>query len=154
MPDRDEAVYVISIAARMCEMHPQTLRQYERIGLVRPRRVGNNRLYSQRDIERLRQIQRLTQEMGLNLAGVEVVLSLLDKMDEMQRQLEEQAERMQARIEREIERARAEAEQLFQDRERAKQLVPVSREQRPSPARKIPIKDLSGTGEGSQKDDP
>ena len=123
-------------------MHPQTLRQYERLGLVRPRRVGNNRLYSQHDIERLRQIQRFTQEMGINLAGVDVILNLLDRMDEMQ-----------AQMEHEIERARTEAEALFSGRERAKQLVPVSKEQASPPARKIPIKDISGTGDQPPKDE-
>jgi MerR family transcriptional regulator, heat shock protein HspR len=85
---RDEPVYVISIAARMVEMHPQTLRLYERLGLLRPARSGSNRLYSDKDIERLRQIQRLTQEMGVNLAGVEIILNLLEKIDTLQAELE------------------------------------------------------------------
>jgi MerR family transcriptional regulator/heat shock protein HspR len=84
----NEPVYVISIAAKKVEMHPQTLRLYERLGLVKPARVGSNRLYSDADIERLRQIQRLTQEMGVNLAGVEVILSLLEKIDALQSELE------------------------------------------------------------------
>ncbi|MGC4044385.1 MAG: chaperone modulator CbpM [Armatimonas sp.] len=62
---------------------------YERMGLVSPQRVGKNRLYSERDIERVRQIQRLTQEMGVNLAGVEVILSLLEKIEQLQGELEE-----------------------------------------------------------------
>ena len=65
-------------------MHPQTLRLYERLGLVKPARQGLNRLYSDEDIARLRQIQRLTQDMGVNLAGVEVVLNLLQKIEELQ----------------------------------------------------------------------
>ncbi|HOP80831.1 MAG TPA: MerR family transcriptional regulator, partial [Armatimonadota bacterium] len=66
--DKDEPVYMIGVAAKLCEVHPQTLRMYERLGLIRPRRAGTkNRLYSQADIERLQQIQRLTQEMGVNL---------------------------------------------------------------------------------------
>jgi MerR family transcriptional regulator, heat shock protein HspR len=83
-----EPVYVISIAAKKVEMHPQTLRLYERKGLVKPARVGSNRLYSDADIERLRQIQRLTQEMGINLAGTEVILNLLEKIDQLQSELE------------------------------------------------------------------
>src|SRR5918992_1957635 len=79
-----DPVYVISIAARMVEMHPQTLRLYERLGLVKPARQGLNRLYSDEDIERLRQIQRLTQDMGVNLAGVEGILNLLQKIEELQ----------------------------------------------------------------------
>jgi MerR family transcriptional regulator/heat shock protein HspR len=83
-----EPVYVISIAAKMVEMHPQTLRLYERMGLIKPARSGSNRLYSDEDIDRLRQIQRLTQEMGVNLAGVEVILNLLEKIDVLQAELE------------------------------------------------------------------
>src|ERR671932_2637599 len=83
-----EPVYVISIAARMVNMHPQTLRLYERLGLLKPARQGSNRLYSDEDIARLRQIQRLTQDMGVNLAGVEVILNLLEKIDSLQAELE------------------------------------------------------------------
>ena len=82
--------YMISVAAELVGMHPQTLRMYEQKGLVRPQRTaGNTRLYSEADLERLRLIQRLTTELGLNLAGVEAVLGL-----------EEQLQRMQARMER------------------------------------------------------
>lgn len=84
----DEPVYVISIAATRVGMHPQTLRLYERVGLVKPARRGANRLYSNRDIDRLRQIQRLTQDMGVNLAGVEVILNLLEQINDLQRELE------------------------------------------------------------------
>lgn len=85
----DEPVYFISVAARLVDCHPQTLRTYERLGLINPQRSGRNvRLYSERDVERLRQIQRLTQEMGVNLAGVEVVLKLLDQMEGLQRENE------------------------------------------------------------------
>jgi MerR family transcriptional regulator/heat shock protein HspR len=82
--------YMISVAAELVGMHPQTLRMYEQKGLVRPKRTaGNTRLYSEADLERLRLIQRLTTELGLNLAGVEAVLDL-----------EEQLQRMHARMER------------------------------------------------------
>jgi MerR family transcriptional regulator/heat shock protein HspR len=82
--------YMISVAAELVGMHPQTLRMYEQKGLVRPKRTaGNTRLYSEADLERLRLIQRLTGELGLNLAGVEAVLGL-----------EGQLQRMQARMER------------------------------------------------------
>ena len=90
--------YMISVAAELVGMHPQTLRMYEQKGLVRPKRTaGNTRLYSEADLERLRLIQRLTGELGLNLAGVEAVLGL-----------EEQLQRMQARMER-LEREMREA---------------------------------------------
>jgi MerR family transcriptional regulator/heat shock protein HspR len=82
--------YMISVAAELVGMHPQTLRMYEQKGLVRPKRTaGNTRLYSEADLERLRLIQRLTTELGLNLAGVEAVLDL-----------EEQLQRMHDRMER------------------------------------------------------
>src|SRR5712691_1792161 len=84
-----EPVYVISIAAKMVDMHPQTLRLYERLGLLKPARHGSNRLYSDHDIARLRQIQRLTQDMGVNLAGVEVILNLLEKIEELQDEIEQ-----------------------------------------------------------------
>ena len=86
----DRPIYMISVAAQLVGMHPQTLRIYETKGLVRPKRTpGGTRLYSEADVERLRIIQRLTTELGLNLAGVEAVLGL-----------EEQLQRMQARMER------------------------------------------------------
>jgi MerR family transcriptional regulator/heat shock protein HspR len=82
---------MIGVAAQLCGVHPQTLRQYERLGLVAPSRVGSkNRLYSEVDIRRVRRIQRLTQEMGVNLAGVELILRLLDDMEEMRRDMESQ----------------------------------------------------------------
>lgn len=85
----DEPVYYISVAARLIEAHPQTLRMYERAGLVRPYRTPQGvRLYSERDIERLRQIQRLTQDLGVNLAGVEIVLRLLDQIAELRAEIE------------------------------------------------------------------
>ena len=77
----DRPRYMISIAAELVGMHPQTLRIYENKGLVRPKRTrGNTRLYSEADLERLRLIQRLTTELGLNLAGVEVVIRLEDEL--------------------------------------------------------------------------
>lgn len=81
----EEPVYYISVAARLISAHPQTLRMYERQGLVCPKRTPQGlRLYSERDLERLRQIQRLTQEMGVNLAGVDLVLKLLDRIERLQ----------------------------------------------------------------------
>ncbi len=85
----DTPRYMISVAADLVGMHPQTLRIYEQKGLVRPKRTpGNTRLYSERDLERLRLIQRLTTELGLNLAGVEHVLRLEDELRRMQARLE------------------------------------------------------------------
>ncbi|MBI3912493.1 MAG: helix-turn-helix transcriptional regulator [Armatimonadetes bacterium] len=84
-----EPVYVISVAAERIGVHPQTLRTYERLGLVKPARRGGNRLYSDWDIERVRQIQRLTTDMGVNLAGVEIILHLLDQVHQLQKEIEE-----------------------------------------------------------------
>jgi MerR family transcriptional regulator/heat shock protein HspR len=87
-PD-NQPVYMIGVAAQLCGVHPQTLRQYERLGLVVPARAGaKNRLYSEYDITRVRRIQRLTQEMGVNLAGVELILRLLDEMEDVKKDLE------------------------------------------------------------------
>jgi len=85
-----EPCYVISIAARMIGVHAQTLRYYERAGLVDPSRSGGNkRLYSHRDIERLRQIKTLVDDLGVNLAGVEVILRMLDHIAEMEQRVKE-----------------------------------------------------------------
>ncbi len=103
MRHENQPVYMIGVAAQLCQVHPQTLRQYERIGLVIPSRVGaKNRLYSEFDILRVRRIQRLTQELGVNLAGVEIILRLLDEMEEtrvdMERQLGEYIQEAETRI--------------------------------------------------------
>ena len=90
MRNESQPVYMIGVAAQLCGIHPQTLRQYERLGLVVPSRVGaKNRLYSEADIHRVRRIQRLTQEMGVNLAGVELILRLLDDMDQQRTEYEQ-----------------------------------------------------------------
>jgi len=95
----DEPVYLISVAARMCGLHPQTLRLYERLGLIQPHRVGNSkRLYSEADIARLRRIQRLTQQMGVNLAGVEIILRLLERIEQMNREMSEVVAQTNMRI--------------------------------------------------------
>jgi MerR family transcriptional regulator/heat shock protein HspR len=84
----NEPCYVISIAARLVGMHAQTLRQYERVGLVEPKRTrGNIRLYSQADVARLRQVQRLINDLGVNLAGVDVILRMSDRMQAMEAEL-------------------------------------------------------------------
>ena len=91
--------YMISIAAELVGMHPQTLRIYEQKGLVRPKRTaGNTRLYSDADVERLRLIQRLTSELGLNLAGVERVLHLEDELGRMRRRLDRMEQEMRETI--------------------------------------------------------
>ncbi len=98
----DRGVFMISVAAELAEMHPQTLRMYEARGLIEPKRSPKGtRLYSQDDVERLRRIQEMTSEWGMNLAGVERVLELEEKLTRMRRKveaLERRAETLQAEI--------------------------------------------------------
>jgi MerR family transcriptional regulator/heat shock protein HspR len=95
----DRPRYMISVAADLVGMHPQTLRIYENKGLVRPKRTpGNTRLYSERDLERLRLIQQLTTEFGLNLAGVEQVLRMQDELEKMHARLERLERQMREAI--------------------------------------------------------
>ena len=83
-PERNQGVYMISVAAELAGMHPQTLRIYEARGLITPKRsAGKTRLYSQEDVDRLRRIQELTSEMGMNLAGVEKLFELEEELDRM-----------------------------------------------------------------------
>ncbi len=99
--DDERPIYMISVAAELVGMHPQTLRMYEQKGLVRPRRTpGGTRLYSEADVERLRVIQRLTSELGLNLAGVELVLRLEDEL----RKAHAQIERLQQQLRQEVQK--------------------------------------------------
>jgi MerR family transcriptional regulator/heat shock protein HspR len=88
--DSDQGVFMISVAAELAHMHPQTLRIYEARGLIQPKRSPKNtRLYSQRDVERLRRIQQMTSEQGLNLAGVETVLEMEERVEKMRAELEQ-----------------------------------------------------------------
>jgi MerR family transcriptional regulator/heat shock protein HspR len=90
MAKRAKAAYMISAVAEQYDVHPQTLRLYEREGLLKPSRSeGNTRLYTDDDLERLEVILKLTRDMGVNLAGVEIILNMREKMAEMQHQIEE-----------------------------------------------------------------
>lgn len=106
----DRGVFMISVAAELAEMHPQTLRMYESRGLIEPSRSPKGtRLYSQADVERLRRIQQMTAELGLNLAGVERVLALETQMEELQEQMratEAAAAQARAELEAELDRVR------------------------------------------------
>ena len=87
---RDRGAYMISVVADQYQIHPQTLRLYEREGLLKPSRTeGNTRLYTDKDLERLEVILSLTRDMGVNLAGVEIILNMREKMGAMQRQIQE-----------------------------------------------------------------
>src|SRR5215207_2884835 len=109
-PDNDRGVYMISVAAELAGMHPQTLRIYESKGLITPKRSPRNtRLYSQADLERLRRIQELTTQLGMNLAGVEAVFDLEEEIARLRRRLrnmERQAERVRWELNEEIQRVR------------------------------------------------
>jgi MerR family transcriptional regulator/heat shock protein HspR len=108
--EQDRPRYMISVAADLVGMHPQTLRIYEQKGLVRPKRTpGGTRLYSERDVERLQLIQQLTTELGLNLAGVEAVLRLEDelqrmraRLDRMEREMREEIQKVHRQYKREV----------------------------------------------------
>ncbi|MFQ5854231.1 MAG: heat shock protein transcriptional repressor HspR [Anaerolineae bacterium] len=109
----DEPCYVISVAARLTNLHPQTLRHYERIGLIKPARSSSNRrLYSQDDVERLRQIVHLTEGAGVNLAGVELIFQMRREMRRMEREML----RVQAELEAEIQRLRQRLERAHMAR--------------------------------------
>ncbi|KIM02504.1 MAG: MerR family transcriptional regulator [Sulfurovum sp. PC08-66] len=85
MHSYEEPVYLISVVANILEIHPQTLRQYEKEGLIKPSRTqGRVRLYSQKDIDHIKMVLRLTRNLGVNIAGVDIILQLKEKMDEMQ----------------------------------------------------------------------
>src|SRR5688572_26534415 len=100
--DGERGVFMISVAAELADMHPQTLRMYEARGLITPKRSPKKtRLYSQSDVERLRRIQRMTSEEGLNLAGVEAVLKMEDQVARMRAELERMRRRAKA-LEREM----------------------------------------------------
>jgi MerR family transcriptional regulator, heat shock protein HspR len=118
--ERDRGVFMISVAAELAEMHPQTLRMYEARGLIEPKRSPKGtRLYSQADVERLRRIQEMTTELGLNLAGVERVLELESKLGRAQRRLEA-LERRSRELEEEIASREAEVERLEEIRRSVK----------------------------------
>jgi MerR family transcriptional regulator/heat shock protein HspR len=132
----DRGVFMISVAAELAEMHPQTLRMYEQRGLIEPKRSPKGtRLYSQADVDRLRRIQEMTTELGLNLAGVERVLALETKLEQSQRRLE-QLERRSAEM-----RAEMEAELENVRRALNTDLVPIRKTEivRASDVRRIPI---------------
>jgi MerR family transcriptional regulator, heat shock protein HspR len=93
----DEPCYVISVASRMVGMHAQSLRNYERMGLIRPSRsAGRVRLYSQSDVERLRYIQRLIADLGVNLAGVDVIIRMNENMRRMEQEMDQLRRELQA----------------------------------------------------------
>lgn len=100
-PNINQPMYVISVAAKMVNLHPQTLRHYENLGLVIPQRTtGNIRLYSPADIDRLSQISRLTDELGVNLAGVQIILDMRERLEQLQLEMEARQAELKAEIAR------------------------------------------------------
>ena len=133
--DRDRGVFMISVAAELAEMHPQTLRMYEARGLIEPKRSPKGtRLYSHDDVDRLRRIQALTSDGGMNLAGVERVFELEDALARMQRkvdQLERRAIELTAEIDRLEEVKREVKAEIVRYEARSTDLVPVRVLRRP-----------------------
>ena len=127
----NRGVYMISVAAELASMHPQTLRIYESRGLITPKRSPKGtRLYSQQDVDRLRRIQELTSELGMNLAGVERVFQLEQELERMSRRmdrLEREAEATRRKLEQEVERVRKsfKAELVPYTAPRGREMVPV-----------------------------
>ncbi len=105
MVTRGHKLYMISVVSEMLGIHPQTLRLYEREGFIKPKRSGGNtRLFSEEDVEKLEMVLRLTRELGVNLAGVDVILSMREKMEQMQRDREETILSLREELAREISR--------------------------------------------------
>ena len=118
MVAREQRLFMISVVSEMLGIHPQTLRLYEREGFIKPKRsVGNTRLYSEEDVEKLEMVLRLTRELGVNLAGVEVILSMREKMEQMQHEMESTIQQLRAELAHEMQRRE----------EMRKALVPVRR---------------------------
>ena len=108
LADKDKPLFMISVVSELLGVHPQTLRLYEREGFTRPRRTrGNTRLYSERDIEDVRRVLHLTRDLGVNLAGVEVVLEMRRKMEKLQVEMEEKMEFLHREMKKELVRQRS-----------------------------------------------
>lgn len=116
MKEKKKPSYTISIVAEILSIHPQTLRIYEREGFIKPKRTeGNTRLYSDEDIERIKMIIRLTRDMGVNLAGVDMVLRMRERMDEMRREMEEMMRHLSEEIREEFKRREEELQRLSEE---------------------------------------
>ncbi len=135
----DRGVFMISVAAELAEMHPQTLRMYEQRGLIEPQRSAKGtRLYSQSDVEKLRRIQEMTGELGLNLAGVERVLELEEQLERATRRLqalEQRSQEMRAEMEEEIEAVRKSFRAEIVPYRQSTEIVPSPRPQPGGPRR-------------------
>jgi MerR family transcriptional regulator/heat shock protein HspR len=150
-------VYMISVAAELASMHPQTLRIYEARGLITPRRSPKGtRLYSAEDVERLRRIQELTSELGMNLAGVERVFELeleIDKMHRRMERLEREAQAMQLKLQEELDKVRKsfKAELVPYTGARRRDLVPAGAHAEGARRFLVPIKRTQGDGRATDR---
>lgn len=104
MEDKKRPLFMISVVAEMFHMHPQTLRLYEREGLIHPQRVGRSRLYSQEDLERLRMILRLTKDLGVNKAGVDIILRMRHRLNILHRETDKIMEYLEKDIKKRFEK--------------------------------------------------
>ncbi len=100
--DKNQPVYMISVVSRMLRVHPQTLRLYEKEGLVQPQRTGKQRLYSESDVERINLILQLTRELGVNKAGVDIILRMRHRMEVMQQEIEEMMDHLEDELRRDF----------------------------------------------------
>ncbi len=100
--DRNQPLYLISVVSEMLHVHPQTLRLYEREGLITPRRTKKQRLYSEQDVDRLNFILQLTRDMGVNKAGVDIILRMRHRMELMQREMEEMMNNLEGELRRDF----------------------------------------------------
>lgn len=114
--ERKKPLYMIGVVSEMLHIHPQTLRIYEREGFIKPKRTeGNTRLYSDDDIERIKTILRLTRDMGVNLAGVDMILRMRERMDEMRREMEEMMRHLSEEIRAEFRRREEELKKISKE---------------------------------------
>jgi len=104
MDDRKRPLFMIGVVCEMFHIHPQTLRLYEREGLIRPQRVGRARLYSQEDLERIRMILRLTKDLGVNRAGVDIILRMRRRLEALHREIEEMMDYLEKDIRKKFEK--------------------------------------------------
>jgi MerR family transcriptional regulator/heat shock protein HspR len=148
----DRGVFMISVAAELAEMHPQTLRMYEQRGLIEPKRSPKGtRLYSHEDVERLRRIQAMTNELGLNLAGVEHVLRLERDLARARRRvdaLERRTEELQAEMEAQVEAVRRQFRAELVPLKHTRDILPAKDVAPPEGPRRIPVEREDGRPAG------
>jgi MerR family transcriptional regulator/heat shock protein HspR len=114
MEDKKRPLFMISVVCEMFNIHPQTLRLYEKEGLLSPKRVGGSRLYSQEDLERIRMILRLTRGLGVNRAGVDIILRMKHRLETLYKEMEEMMDYLEGDIRKKFEKR---IKELFEEEE-------------------------------------